>query len=95
MSPEAMLCDFEEALSQGFTNVFPWAVVYNDFFHFMQANVRRLGQMGLQSEVEDARVGLQSLWYAPTKQEFDAALVVFLEEWDGRAPTYTSYFRRN
>jgi hypothetical protein len=46
MSPEAVLADFEEALTKGFTNVFPWPVVYNDFFHFMNANTKRLGQMG-------------------------------------------------
>lgn len=35
MSPEGVVLDFEEALSQGFTNVFPGASVLCDFFHFV------------------------------------------------------------
>jgi hypothetical protein len=95
MTPEAVLADFEEVLTKGFINVFPWTVVYNDYFHFMQVNVRRLGQMGLQSKAEDVMVGLYSLWYAPSKKEFNTALVLFLAEWDRHIPTYTTYFRRN
>jgi hypothetical protein len=95
MAPEAVMADFEEALTKGFINVFPWAVVYNDYFHFMQANVRQLGQMGLQSKVQSVKVGLHSLWYAPGKKEFNSVLVPFLAEWDKHISTYTSYFQRN
>lgn len=40
-------------------------------------------------------MGVQSLWYAPTKPEFDAAVTKFLTEWDERVPAYATYFRRN
>lgn len=39
---QGVLLDFKEALAQGFEHIFPEATVLNDFFHFMQANVRKI-----------------------------------------------------
>lgn len=49
MSPRGVLLDFEEALSQGFVKVFPEASVLADFFHMVQANVKKIGQLGFKS----------------------------------------------
>jgi hypothetical protein len=37
MKPQGMLLDFEEALSQGFTNIFPVASVLADFLWWRKA----------------------------------------------------------
>jgi hypothetical protein len=64
-----------------------------DFFHFIQANVRKAGQLGLKSCAHNIVVGLNVLWYKTTKKEFDVNLNDFLDEWDRRASQYSAYFR--
>lgn len=93
MSPKGVLLDFEEALSQGFVNVFPGAAVYRDFFHFVQANVKQIAVLGFKSEAKKLVPDLNKLWYAPTKPDFNSEVQVFLDKWDEIVPTYTSYFR--
>lgn len=111
MSPKGVLLDFEEALSEGFVRVFPDAAVLADFFHFVcsihsfallfinvkkvQANVKAIQKLGFKSRSKDVVKGVQSLWYAPTKKDFDAALGEFLVEWDREISAYATYFRRN
>ena len=95
MSPLGALLDFEEALSQGFEHVFPEAAVLNDFFHFVQANVKKIGQLGFKSHAHSVVVGVNKLWYARTKANFDKETVEFLAEWDNTVPAYASYFRKN
>jgi hypothetical protein len=71
MSPKAVLLDFEEALSEVFVKVFPNASVHRDMFHFVQANVKQAGQLGLKSIIKEIVVDVNVLWYAPTKKDFD------------------------
>jgi hypothetical protein len=87
------LLDFEEALADGFCKTFPDVTILNDFFHFIQANVKRASQLGLKSVVKDIVTDLNTLWYKPTKQEFDVYLNAFLNKWDKEAPHYSTYFR--
>ncbi len=74
MAPTGVLLDFEEALSKGFTNIFPDALAFGDFFHVVQANVKQAGQLGLKPIV----IGLRKLWHAPSKEKFDNGIVVLL-----------------
>jgi hypothetical protein len=85
--------DFEEALADGFTKVFPNASVMRDFFHFMQANVKKVLQLGMKSCMHDVVTGLRCLWHKPTKSNFDTYLNEFIDEWERKAPQYLSYFR--
>jgi transposase-like protein len=93
IEPQGVYLDFEEALADGFTKVFPNASVRRDLFHFVQANVKKVGQLGMKSDSHEIVVALNLLWHKATKAEFDAYLNEFLDEWDRRAPQYTSYFR--
>jgi transposase-like protein len=93
MFPQQVHLDFEEALSAGFLKVFPEATLMKDFFHFIQANVRKAGQLGLKSVAKEISDGLNVLWAKPTKEEFDSHLDEFLGKWDKRAPQYSGYFR--
>jgi hypothetical protein len=95
MSPLGVLLDFEKALVQGFENVFPEAAVLNDFFHCMQANVRKIGQLGFKNRASAVVAGVNHLWHARTKVEFDKAVVSFLTKWDDVVSAYTTYFHRN
>jgi hypothetical protein len=51
--------DFEEALADGFTKVFPNTSVMRDFFHFMQANVKKVLQLGMKPYMSDVVAGLR------------------------------------
>lgn len=94
MSPKEIHLDFEEALANGFSAVFPSAAILRDFFHFIQANVKKLNQLRLpRTEISAVVADLNALWYKPTKREFDANLVAFLDKWDEATQGYTPYFR--
>jgi hypothetical protein len=95
MSPKAVLLDFEEALSEGFIKVFLNAAIQRDMFHFVQANVKQAGQLGLKTNVKEIVVDVNILWYASTKQEFDREVAQFLDKCDKREPSYSTYFRTN
>jgi hypothetical protein len=45
--------------------------------------------------VEKVVSGLQSLWYAPTKREFESAREKFLAECYKHVPAYVFYFESN
>jgi hypothetical protein len=94
LAPTGVALDFEEALAEGFVRVFPNAVVCNDFFHLMQANVKKCRQLHLQSIQPDIVNGVRELFYAASKDEFDLALIRYLKDMDNRAPAYAAYFRR-
>ena len=87
-----MYLNFEEPLVDGFTKVFPIASVRRDFFHFVQANVKKIGQLGMKPDSRKIVVALNVLWHKTTKVEFDNYLNEFLDKWDKQAPQYTSYF---
>jgi hypothetical protein len=95
MTPKGVLLDFEEALSQGFTRVFPKAAVYRDFFHYVQANVKRIAELGFKGKASELVADLNKVWYSPTKQQFNETIEWFLHKWDEMVPTYTAYFRNN
>ena len=78
MAPIRVVLDFEEALGKAFTKVFPTTTITRDFFHFMQVNVKRVGQLGLKSEVKVVVKDLRTLWYSLDKAMFDSQLNDFL-----------------
>jgi transposase-like protein len=93
MRPTEVYLDFEKALSDAFTNVFPSAIVARDLFHFIQANVKKAGKLGYGSSVGDLVKDLNALWGKPSKGEFDAYLLEFINKWNSRMPSYCGYFR--
>jgi transposase-like protein len=95
MSPKAVLLDFEETLSAAFINVFPAASVQRDLFHLVQANMKQAGQLGLKAHAKEIVIDVNVLWFAPTKQEFDREVAQFLNKWDKKEPSYSTYFRTN
>jgi hypothetical protein len=96
MDPKYLLLDFKQALSDGFQDVFPNIIITRDRFHFIQANVKHLGKLGLQNLVTEVSQDLGVLWKKPSKEEFDTHLTTFLDKWDRRASQYSEgYFRPN
>jgi hypothetical protein len=95
MLPKAVYLDFEKALADGFVKVFPGATPMKDFFHFMQANARKVkGDLKLEKYERTAiRDALKILWHKPTKAKFDTCLQALLSRWDRRIPQYSAYFR--
>lgn len=71
LDPKYLLLDFEQALSDGFQDVFPNVIIARDRFHFVQANVKRLNKLGLQNLVTEVSQDLSVLWEKPCKEEFD------------------------
>jgi hypothetical protein len=92
VAPKEIHVDFERALANGLTHVFPTATVLKDFFHFIQANVKRIGQDGLKSQAHNLVVDLNELWEQPTEAEFHGYLKVFLDKWQNIQPNYAKYF---
>jgi hypothetical protein len=94
MDPKYLLLDFEQALSNGFQDVFSNVIIARDRFHFVQANVKCLNELGLQSLATEVSQDLGVLWEKPSKEEFDTHLITFLNKWDRRASQYSEgYFR--
>jgi hypothetical protein len=94
LAPLGVALDFEDALAEGFVRVFPNVIICGDFFHLMQANVKKIRQLRLQTMEVDVINGVWELFYAVSKSEFDVGVANFLADMDARAPTYASYFRR-
>jgi hypothetical protein len=94
MDPKYLLLDFEQALSDGFQDVFPNVIITRDHFHFVQANVKCLNELSLQNLVTEVSLDLSMLWEKPSKEDFDTYLLTFLYKWDRRASQYSEgYFR--
>jgi hypothetical protein len=93
MDPKYLLLDFEQALSDGFKDIFPNVIIARDRFYFTQANVKRLNELGLQNVVSEVSQDLSVLWERPSKEDFNAHLITFLNKWDRRASQYSEgYF---
>jgi hypothetical protein len=92
MHPRKIHLDFEVALALSFLNVFFYVSIMQDFFHFMQANVK-LRQLGMVGDVKEIVADLNILWFKPTKIEFYTNLEEFLHKWDRLSQGYTLYFR--
>jgi hypothetical protein len=94
MLPKAVHLDFEKALNKGFANTFPTTTILNDFFHFIQVNVKKVQWLRINhSEIHNIVVDLNTLWYKVTKAEFDTYLKKFTSNWDKKEPQYIIYFR--
>jgi hypothetical protein len=61
MRPKYCLLDFEEALAEALHKTIPDALILHDFFHFIQANVKRVGQLGMKSDASDIIADLNTL----------------------------------
>jgi hypothetical protein len=94
MEPTGCLLDFEEAMASAWVKVFPNCSIMRDFFHLQQANTKKMGKLGFSDLRKEIVQDIRVMWYADTKAEFDAHLVVFLGKWDEKAPQYSEYFRR-
>lgn len=92
MKPKFCLLDFEEALAKTLCKTIPDVLIFHDFFHFIQANVKKAGQLGMKLDVSNIIFDLNVLWYKSTKKEFDVCLTEFICWWDIKAPQYTVYF---
>jgi hypothetical protein len=92
MRPTKVYMDFEKALSDSFTNVFPLATIARDRFHFIQANVRKMSKLGYGPSVSDLVKDLNVLWEKPSKEDFDTYLLEFLDKWN-TISSYCGYFR--
>lgn len=91
--PKAVYLDFEEVLSDGFQKIFPSATIRRDFFHLVQANVKKIGQLGLKSMASEVVADINTLWGKLLKESFDVYLETFLHKWDRIAPQYSKYFQ--
>jgi hypothetical protein len=94
MDPTGALLDFEEAMANAWTEVFPNCSIMRDFFHLQQANTRKMAKLGLADLRKEIILDIQVMWYADTKVAFDQQLEDFLAKWNEKAPQYSDYFRR-
>jgi hypothetical protein len=93
LAPARVVLDFENALAESFVRVFPKTIICGDFFHLMQANVKRIRHLHLQSLETDVVNGVCELFYAASKDDFDLSVANFLKDMNECAPNYASYFR--
>lgn len=68
-------------------------IIFKDFFHFKQANIRQLKRLGLKQEGHTVSTQLSALWDKPSKREFDVYLHELLTEWGTYMPKYRTYFQ--
>jgi hypothetical protein len=94
MNPKYLLLNFEQVMSNGFKDVFPNVIIVRDRFHFVQANIKYLNELGLQHLVTEVSKNLNVLWTKPIKEDFDKYLNDdFLQKWNRRVRQYSdSYF---
>lgn len=92
--PITALVDFELAIHNALRQVFPEISVLGDAFHFVQANTRWLLQNNLNHLRNDAISALRTLWTSKTVAQFTNNLQAFLQEWNLKAPNYSSYFQQ-
>jgi hypothetical protein len=64
-------------MSSAWEKVFPEGSIMHDFFHLQQANTRKMAKIGLSELKDEVKDGIRTLWYADTKEEFDAHLETF------------------
>ncbi len=94
MDPEGVLVDFEEALANAFQDVFPNCEIWHDFFHFQQANIRKLKKLGLSDIIGEVIADTHLLWKSNSKAKFDENVDKFFSKWNLVIPPYTAYFRK-
>lgn len=92
MHPDEFHLDFEKPLSQALSATFPSATILKDFFHFIQANVKKAKGLNMKPLMRNLVKDLNTLWYQPTKANFDTYLNEFLGKWERLTMYYTTYF---
>lgn len=86
-----MVLDFEKAFSNVFTNMFPTTTIVHDYFHFVQANIKKVGVLGLKAKTKRVEGDLCLHWYLLTKATFDTRLHELLDKWCCNILQYASY----
>jgi hypothetical protein len=81
MRPKYCLLYFEKALGEAFHKAVPDFLILYDLFHFIQANVKKIGQLGMKLDASDVVADFNALWYKPTKKQFDMHLEEFICHW--------------
>jgi hypothetical protein len=61
LRPKYCLLDFKETLAEGFYKAVPDTLALQDLFHFIQANVKKTGQLGMKSDVSNIVTDLNTL----------------------------------
>jgi hypothetical protein len=93
MEPLCVHMDFERALGNAWSKVFPNAPVFRDHFHFNHALVHFCQAHGLKDYAQEFSQDGNVLWYASSKADFDMSLRVFMEKWSAKQPRLATYFR--
>lgn len=95
-NPVAFVTDFDLALQKGLNLVVPTASLHGDYFHFMQANIRRRQQGRQRNEADKALATLvpmlRILWNSPDALQFRQNLDSFLRYWSVTDTDYANYF---
>jgi len=93
--PTTCFGDFEEAFPRGLTQVFKQISYLGDLFHFLQANRRKILELGGGKEcARDLMDQLRVLYYSSSFQTFKSNLSIFLQHWQERYQPYVKYFRK-
>jgi transposase-like protein len=87
--------DFEQALGQGFEAVFRRAKIYRDYFHFVQAQTRKMAKLKYKQHKAEVVTDVRALWYASSEQQFYERVNKFLDKWSKIVPDYATYFEKN
>jgi hypothetical protein len=61
MRPKYCLLDFKKVLAEALHKMIPDTLILHDFFHFIQANIKKTGQLGMKSDVSDIIADLNTL----------------------------------
>jgi hypothetical protein len=75
--------------------VFPYAQVLGDSFHFMQACLRWLRVNQQKEIIPEFKTQLNILWSSPTAQEWDTNWKLFRTLWKTNNPLFLDYFQSN
>lgn len=93
MNPRGALMDFEIALSNGVTSVFPSCSIWRDFFHFQQANVKQLKKLGITTPgIKEISRQTSEIWKADQENSFIKLTESFIDNNEETMPEYINYF---
>jgi hypothetical protein len=93
LNPKFILCDYEVALREAPTRVWPSVLVFGDSFHFIQCNVKWMKSQR-SDLVKDLVINLRILWASPSYEQFVENVNAFTEKWASTNPSYVAYFRK-
>lgn len=92
MNPIKVSSDFENALRNATRSCFPNATYCGDLFHFLQANIKRMKNLGGNEFVKELVSDLKILQDSPTAVEFQAHQAIFIKNWTYKFAPYAHYF---